>query len=292
MNIADFQVDKEKCIGCGLCTKVCPGGLLHMDSEQKCSMEPFDCFGWNGCWRCEHCLAVCPKGAIRIFGKSPEDSLAPIKPEDAAPVMDALIANRHSCRRYRDSDVDPEIINDILSRLGNAPNGGNKQLVEFTLIRDKEQMEFFRLLTYVEMERLAAQGIYPDGFDKASYEDMKRWEETVRPDMLFCGAPHLLIPHAPVGRGEPVQDVIIAGTYFELLCASRGLGAVMLTFPLGALSLMPQVKAMLQIPENHYVGMLIGFGWPEIPYARGVQRTIEPARIHIPNFGKQGGSKW
>lgn len=24
------------------------------------------------------------------------------------------------------------------------------------------------------------------------------------------------------GRGEPVRDAIVAGTYFELLCASRG----------------------------------------------------------------------
>ena len=57
-----------------------------------------------------------------------------------------------------------------------------------------------------EMERLAAQGIYPEGFGKEAYEDMKRWEKTVRPDMLFCGAPHILIPHAPLGQGEPVQE--------------------------------------------------------------------------------------
>lgn len=29
------------------------------------------------CWRCQHCLAVCPQGAISIFGKKPEDSLPP-----------------------------------------------------------------------------------------------------------------------------------------------------------------------------------------------------------------------
>lgn len=33
----------------------------------------------------------------------------------------------------------------------------------------------------------------------------------VRPDMFFCGAPHILIPHAPLGHGEPIQDVVIAG---------------------------------------------------------------------------------
>ena len=110
----------------------------------------------------------------------------------------------------------------MLDYIANAPNGGNKQQVEFTLIDDKEQMNIFRQLAYSKMEALAQDGIYPKGYDKQSYEDMKRWESTVRPDMLFCGAPHILIPHAPLGRGEPIQDVLIAGTYFELLCASRG----------------------------------------------------------------------
>ena len=194
MNKAWFQVDKDKCTGCGLCARVCPGGVLSLDGEEKIRMADFEGFGWNGCWKCEHCLAVCPAGAVSIFGRRPE------------------------------------------------------------------------------------------GFDRASYEDMKRWRKTVRPDMLFCGAPHLLIPHAPLGKGEPVQDVLVAGTYFELLCASRGLGAVMLTFPLGALKRMPRIMAMLEIPEDHYTGMFIGFGYPEISYKRGVQKTVDPGRIHRPAF--------
>ena len=200
--------------------------------------------------------------------------------------MDSLIANRHSCRRYKDKNVDAAIINDMLERLADAPNGGNKQQVEFTLIDDRGQMNHFRQLAYSRMEELAARGIYPKGFDKEAYEDMKRWEKTVRPDMLFCGAPHILIPHAPLGHGEPIQDVVIAGTYFELLCASRGLGTVMLTFPLDALEQMPDIKAMLNIPDYHYIGMMIGFGYPEIKYARGVQRKMEQSRIHRLNFEK------
>jgi hypothetical protein len=137
------------------------------------------------------------------------------------------------------------------------------------------------------MEHLAEEGIYPEGFDRPSYEDMKRWEKTVRPDMLFCGAPYLMIPHAAVGAGEPVQDVMIAATYFELLCASRGLGAVMLTFPLGALKNMPGVRALLQIPDNHYAGVIIGFGWPQIRYARGTQRQVDESRIHRLRFDEK-----
>lgn len=284
MNLANFQVDKKKCIGCGLCEKVCPGGILHLNGQWKCEMDEIDSFGWNGCWKCEHCLAVCPKGAISIFGKLPQDSLAPVKPETAAPILDALIMNRHSCRRFLKKDVAPEIINGMLQALGNAPNGGNKQQAEFTLIDDREQMDAFRRLAYTEMDRLAGEDVYPVGFDKPSYKDMKRWEKTVRPEMLFCDAPYLMIPHAPLGKGEPVEDVNIAAAYFELLCASRGLGCVMMTFPKDALKNMPEIRTLLQIPEEHYVGVMLGFGWPEIRYARGSQRGVEEARIHRLRF--------
>ena len=102
--------------------------------------------------------------------------------------------------------------------------------------------------------------------------------------MLFCGAPYLLSPHAPLGKGEPVEDVNIAAAYFELLCASRGLGCVMMTFPKDALKNMRSIRAMLCIPEDHYVGVMLGFGWPEIRYARGTQRSVEKSRIHRLRF--------
>ena len=277
MNKAQFTVDKSKCVSCGRCVNVCPGGVLSMEDGAP-DIAEFEDFGWNGCWKCEHCIAVCPTGAVSIFGKRAEDCLPP--PENAAAVLDALIANRRSCRRYRQRNVERDVMDGMLTQLANAPNGGNKQQVEFTLLDNLSDTERFRRIAYRRMDELAAQGVYPRGFDAPSYGDMKRWEATVRPDMLFCGAPHLLIPHAPLGSGEPVQDVLIAAAYFELLCASRGLGAVIMTFPLGALANMPEVKALLKIPENHYAGVIIGFGYPEIKYARGACRTLGAERIH------------
>lgn len=47
---------------------------------------------------------------------------------------------------------------------------------------------------------------------------------------------------------------------------------------------MPEIYAMLKIPDDHYVAMLIGFGYPEIQYTRGSQRTTLPSKIYRLNL--------
>ena len=91
-----------------------------MGEDGRVQIEDFQEFGWSGCWKCEHCLAVCPTGAISIFGHCPKDSIPPVQADEASPVMDALIANRHSCRRYQDRSVDPGMIWDTI-RIATKP---------------------------------------------------------------------------------------------------------------------------------------------------------------------------
>ena len=124
-----FSVDASKCIRCGRCVAVCTGMVIEQDESGLPHMLPFERFGWRGCWRCEHCLAVCPVGAISIFGKTPEMSLPPA-PAETGEYLERLVANRRSCRRYRDEDVNPAIIDRILTAMQNVPAGGNARTGE------------------------------------------------------------------------------------------------------------------------------------------------------------------
>ena len=44
MNKAEFMVS-DKCVGCGKCTKVCPGGILFMGEDKRPHMKAFEEFG-------------------------------------------------------------------------------------------------------------------------------------------------------------------------------------------------------------------------------------------------------
>lgn len=278
-----FEVNPDKCIHCGHCINVCAGMVLKARSDGVPKMQPFERYGWRGCWRCQHCLAVCPTGAISIFGKKPEDSLPP-PPKEMGTYMEELIANRRSCRRYQKKNVDPALITRMLKSMAAAPTGGNCCSVEYTVIDDKDRVEEIRRIVYKIMEENAKRHIYTDSFDDFYYSKMKESEQSVRKDdMLFCGAPHLFIAHAKqTGKwGEDMKiNCNLATAYFELLANGFGLGTIIMSYPAEVIEqLAPVARDMIGIPADHYMRLIVGFGYPEIPYARGVQKD-RPGRIH------------
>lgn len=277
-----FKVDPSKCVGCGKCVNVCSGMVLELKDGAPV-MKPFERFGWRGCWRCQHCLAVCPLGAISIFGKKPEDSLPPPPPE-MGEYMERLVVNRRSCRRFLDKNVEPKVITNILNAMAAAPTGGNAQGVEYTLIDDKDRVHEIWKAAYAKMDADAKRHIYTHSFSDFYYGKMKESEKTVRKgDLLFCGAPHLFIAHERCA-GKWAEDskvnCNIATAYFELLCNAHGLGTTIMSYSAEVLNeLAPEARAMLNIPKDHYTGLIVGFGYPEIEYARGVQKERK-RKIH------------
>lgn len=278
-----FIVDKDKCIGCGRCVNVCAGMVLEQAEDGCPEMKEFERYGWRGCWRCQHCLAVCPTGAISIFGKHPEDS-APLPDTDMGEQMERLVLSRRSCRRFLDKNVEPEIIDRILRAMESAPTGGNCCSVQYTVIDDKEQTRRIWELAYQKMEENAKRHIYTSSFDDFYYSKMKQSEGSIRKDdLLFCGAPHLFIAHdKATGRWAEDNKINcnLATAYFELLANAFGLGAIIMSYPSDVIcELAPEARKLLGIPEDHYMKLIVGFGYPEIPYARGVQKD-RSAKIH------------
>ena len=269
-----FKANPDQCIHCGRCVASCSSVILYFDEQgvPKMKAEADGIVGWDGCYRCQHCLAVCPTGAISIFDKDPKDSLLPEEGANARQ-LEALMRNRRACRRYQDREVPREEIDQMLRLLENVRTGSNLKTLCCNVVYRKAEMDKLRKLVREEAFRLAEQGIYPGSFTKSDWEKQLEWEPGRNPgDMFFVNAPHILVIHSQRGRGQWQTDPVLAAAWFDLICASHGLGSIIMSYPVGALSHMPEVEKLLQIPQDRYYSLILGFGYPEYPYARGVQR--------------------
>jgi len=59
-DVVTLACDMDKCIGCGMCTVVCPHGVFTIE-EKKAVM-----FARNLCMECGACMRNCPVSAITV----------------------------------------------------------------------------------------------------------------------------------------------------------------------------------------------------------------------------------
>ncbi len=268
----DFKVNKKTCISCGACAADCPANIIVMEKGWPLIAPETE----DRCYRCQHCLAVCPSGAISILGVDPVKSIPLKSAYPSEGQMNALIKGRRSVRHYKDENVDPALIRRLLETAWHAPTGKNARGVLLTVIDTKEALSRFRSEVLEGLGRLVDSGKMPPG--KERFTDIyKAWAEK-KVDILFRGAPHLLVTSAPAGCITPETDGIIALSYFELLAQSQGLGTVWDGLLKWAMELVPESRDKLKIPPDHIVCYAMVFGKPAVKFARTVQHA--PAKIN------------
>jgi nitroreductase len=106
---------------------------------------------------------------------------------------------------------------------------------------------------------------------------LKAWDKGR--DIIFRGAPHLLVVSTPIDGPSYEADTIIALTTFDLLAQSMGIGTLWNGFATWSITkIVPDMRRLLGIPENHYLGYVMSFGKPAVEYYRTVERG--PALIN------------
>lgn len=260
----NFSINAETCTRCRLCVRDCPAQIISQEGSAVPRIAPDQ---ESLCYQCQHCLAICPTAALSILGRNPENSL-PLTAKNL-PTLDQVnrfVRGRRSIRQYRDENVDPVLIQSLLSALANAPTGVNRRELTFTVIDDKAVMQGIRVKLYKALAAVSGTGRVPEYLDHAT---SAYFDKGI--DRVCRGAPHALMVSAPPDAPCPREDVALSLAYFEFLAQSAGLGTVWWGMCRSILDALPEMKPLFKLePDQVYYTML--FGMPAIHYARTVQR--------------------
>lgn len=271
-----FVIDNEKCIHCGACIKDCSAKALQFNANKIPQIDEKRCF------KCQHCLAVCPVGAISVCEKYPENSDA-IWQQNPDMILN-LIKSRRSIRHYKKENLSAEKLQNLKNMLKYVPTGVNNHRLHFSFIDNTEVMNDFR--NYVNKRIVDALTVKPV---KIIAEKFSRYTKAIisGEDIIFRGAPHMIVVSSPLDAPCKDVDPFIALSYFELYAQSMGVGTCWCGLAYYCLKLMPELTDYLEIPEGYKASYVMLFGEPDIRYSRTVQpEEIETISVTKKEFKK------
>lgn len=259
----NFCLDKDKCVHCGLCVKDCIAYALEFDENK---VPKFAQGGENRCIECQHCLAVCPVGAVSIKNKNPDES-EPVWDQNPDAVLN-LIKSRRSIRHYKSENLDSETMQKLKNMLNWTPTGCNFHKMHFAFVEDSAVMEKIRNYTCSKLIKILSQKFFSKIKNKFShYKDALIRGE----DVIFRGAPHMVVFSTPVNAPCVNIDPMIALSYFELYAASLGVGTCWCGFAQICMQMFPELALQMKIPEGYKISYVMLFGKPDVRYTRTTQ---------------------
>ena len=145
-------IDKERCVGCGLCAADCITVNLQLVNG-KAEVK-------GGCLECGHCVAICPQNAVSI----PEFDMADVsacRMELDADVLLQAIKGRRSIRNYQAKKVEKEKLH-LLAEAGRyTATAKNTQGCRFVLVQD--ELDTFKDMIWQQIGQTVETGILPEG---------------------------------------------------------------------------------------------------------------------------------
>lgn len=261
----NIKIDREKCIHCGLCIRDCVSSCIDFDEEEFPKM-----IDEKTCIACQHCLAICPTGALSFNGKSPENS----EETDRSELL-SLIKSRRSVRQYTDEEIDEETFQKLKEMLPYIPTGCNARGLHFTIVESKAAMDVVRnkvnqLIIKALNNKLLSPLVNKFSRYKNAFENGE--------DVIFRGAPHMIIVSSKVTAPCATVDPIIALSYIELYAQSLGLGTCWCGFAQICMKFLPEICEMLEIPPKYAPVYVMLLGNPKVNYPRTTQP--EPYKIN------------
>lgn len=228
--MAAIEINRNLCIQCGRCAKVCPSKILIQESkEASIKIEHLE-----SCIACGHCVAACPVSAV-MHSDFPAEKVHPLHYDgypSAAQLM-LLCRGRRSNRAFSAQAIPTEILDHILEAAHRAPTASNLQQVEFTLITAPDKLKLiseFTLNTFCSARKKLSnpilkpllKAIMPDAYRYLPLFDRLMREYTAGNDMVLRKATAVLLIHTPKSSRFGGMDANLAYQNGSLMAECQG----------------------------------------------------------------------
>ena len=242
-------INEEKCTGCSLCVKDCPGNCLYIENKKAH-------FGKSVCIECGHCYAICPEDAIRMTNYDCSNEAVLPMTDIASDTLLAAMQSRRTVRQFTKQNVEQEKIDKILEAGRYSPTGGNNQDVSYIILGSKQK----------EAEKICVD-LFRKGTSLPRRISAFAERINIPDDFFFKGAPLVILVTA-----RSSVNAGLASSYMELMAESLGLGVLYSGFFVMCTKSSGKLRKLIKLPVGRKVVTCMVIGYPAVKYQRIVPR--------------------
>lgn len=277
------KIDKDICILCGECVKICLGNILDCNETEIVVAKP------TWCNQCGHCVAICPVDAIMVGNNEPmpldrKDLM--VTPEQ----LQYLIRYRRSTRHYQNKPVPKDLIEQIINAGRFAPTGGNMQNIAMTVVTSGNIIKTIKEKAIASLEKRVAlweslaEKNRTDGTPipaelKIRVETSDRYRNLVnlfnkeKKDVILHNAPVFIALHGDPNGVTAKDNADLMAMNMLLIAETLGLGTCLIGIVTAAAAEDESLRKLLSVPTGHQVLTDFVLGYPDATYKKAPGRN-------------------